>query len=90
MEAIFRAAAETGTALEINAAPDRLDLKDTQVMRARELGALLVISTDAHAAEHMDNMRYGVAVARRGWCRPEDILNTRPVDGFLSFLRGEG
>ena len=90
VEAVFRAAAETGTALEINAAPDRLDLKDTQVMRARELGASLVISTDAHAAEHMDNMRFGVAVARRGWCRPEDILNTRPAAGFLAFLRGEG
>lgn len=90
LEAVFRAAAETGTALEINAAPDRLDLKDTQVLRARELGAPLVVSTDAHAAEHMDNMRFGVAVARRGWCRPEDILNTRTADGFLAFLRGEG
>ena len=90
VEAVFRAAAETGTALEIKAAPERLDLKDTHVLRARELGASLVISTDAHAAEHMDNMRFGVAVARRGWCRPEDILNARPVDGFLAFLLGEG
>ena len=90
VEAVFRAAAETGTALEINASPERLDLKDTHVMRARELGVPLVICSDSHAAEHMDNMRFGVAVARRGWCRAEDILNTRPVASFLAFLRGEG
>ena len=90
VESVFRAAAETGTALEINASPERLDLKDTHVLRARELGVPLVICSDSHAAEHMDNMRFGVAVARRGWCRADDILNTRPVAGFLAFLRGEG
>ena len=58
--------------------------------RARELGVPLVISSDSHAVEHMDNMRFGVAVARRGWCRAEDIVNTRPAAGFLAFLRGEG
>ncbi|MDE2941333.1 MAG: PHP domain-containing protein, partial [Chloroflexota bacterium] len=90
VEAVLRAAAETGTALEINASPERLDLKDTHVFRARELGAPLVISSDSHAVEHMANMRFGVAVARRGWCRAEDIVNTRPAAGFLAFLRGEG
>ena len=90
VDAVFRAAADTGTALEINAAPDRLDLKDTHVQRARELGAKLVISTDAHAVEHVDNMRFGVAVARRGRCGRDDVMNTRPAAGFLAFLRGEG
>ena len=89
VEAVFKAAVETGTALEINASPERLDLKDTHVLRARELGAPLIISTDAHATEHLDSMRFGVAVARRGWCRAADILNTRPAAEFLSFLRGE-
>ncbi|MCH8108695.1 MAG: PHP domain-containing protein, partial [Chloroflexi bacterium] len=85
-EAIFKAAADTGTALEINASPERLDLKDTHVYRARELGATLVISTDAHTVEALDNVRYGVAVARRGWCEARHILNTRPVTDFLSYL----
>ena len=89
VEAVFRAAAETGTALEINASPERLDLKDTHVLRARELGAQLVISTDSHALEHMDNMRFGVAVARRGWCQAGDVVNTRPLSGFLRFLGKE-
>ncbi|MCI0438980.1 MAG: DNA polymerase/3'-5' exonuclease PolX [Chloroflexi bacterium] len=89
-EAIFRAAAETGTALEINGSPERLDLKDSHVYRARELGAPLVISTDAHTTEALNNnARYGVAVARRGWCEPKHILNTLPVNDFLKYLNTE-
>jgi DNA polymerase (family 10) len=76
MEAVFRAAVATGTALEINAMPSRLDLKDTHVYRARELGVRLIINTDAHSSGHLDFMRFGIGVARRGWCRAEDILNT--------------
>ena len=86
-EAIFRAAATTGTALEINASPQRLDLKDNHAARARELGVPLVISTDAHTTEALDNTRYGVGVARRAWCEPHHILNTLPADEFLSFLK---
>ncbi|MBF8267115.1 MAG: polymerase [Dehalococcoidia bacterium] len=52
----------------------------------REMGVSLVISTDAHATGDLDSMRFGVAVARRGWCEAKDILNTRPVEEFLSFL----
>ncbi|MBI2856343.1 MAG: hypothetical protein HYX93_05800, partial [Chloroflexi bacterium] len=85
-EAIFKAALETGTALEINASPQRLDLKDTHILRARELGVPLIISTDAHASEHLDFMRFGVAMARRGWCEAKHIVNTRPVEEFLRFL----
>jgi DNA polymerase (family 10) len=86
-EAIFKAAAETGTALEVNASPERLDLKDAHVARARELGVPLVISTDSHNTEAMDNTRFGVAIARRGWCEPRDILNTLPLADFLAYLR---
>ena len=86
-EAIFRAAAATGTALEINASPERLDLKDSHAARARELGVPLVISTDAHTAEALDNTRYGVGVARRAWCEPRHILNAAPADEFFSFLK---
>ncbi|MBM3949540.1 MAG: DNA polymerase/3'-5' exonuclease PolX [SAR202 cluster bacterium] len=85
-EAIFKAAAETGTALEINASPERLDLKGAHAARARELGVPLVISTDSHNTEAMDNTRFGVAIACRGWCGPRDILNTLPLPDFLAYL----
>jgi DNA polymerase (family 10) len=87
VEAVFQAALETGTALEINASPERLDLKDTHVLRARELGVPLVISTDSHETGSLAQIRYGVAVARRGWCEPHHILNTRPLEEFLAFFR---
>ena len=88
-EAIFRAAAETGTALEINASPERLDLKDSHIHRARELGVPLVINSDAHTVERLDNQEYGVAIARRGWCEARHILNALPLAGMMSFLRLE-
>ena len=87
MEALFRAALETGTALEINAAPERLDLKDTHVLRAKEMGVPLIISTDSHFHTHLDKMRFGVAVARRGWCESKHIVNTLPLEEFLAFIR---
>ena len=87
LEAVLQAARDTGTALEINASPERLDLKDTHAYRARELGVPLVINTDSHHHTHLDKRRFGVAVARRAWCRPEDILNTVSKDDFLKFIR---
>ncbi len=87
MEAIFQTAVRTGTALEINAMPSRLDLKDTHTYRARELGVKLVINTDAHSAEHLDFMRFGIGVARRGWCQAEDILNSRPLEGVVAYFK---
>ena len=86
-EAIFRAAADTGTALEINGSLERLDLKDSHVRRARELGAPLVINTDAHTTEGLGNMEYGVSQARRGWCEPSDIANCLDYDAFMRWLR---
>ena len=87
IEAIFSAAAETDTALEINAMPNRLDLKDIHAYRARELGVRLVISTDAHSISHLDFIRFGIGVARRGWCEARHILNTRPLEEVEAFLR---
>ena len=86
MEALFQAALETGTAMEINASPERLDLKDIHVLRARELGVPLLISTDAHTVESLGTMRFGVAVARRGWCEARYIVNTLPQTEFLAFI----
>jgi len=87
MEAIFQAALRTNTALEINAMPSRLDLKDIHTYRARELGVKLIINTDAHSTEHLEFMRFGVGVARRGWCQAPDILNTRPLKEVVAYLR---
>jgi DNA polymerase (family 10) len=70
-------AVEENSFLEINASPERLDLNDVQARRAREMGLKLTISTDAHSCPGLDNMRYGVGQARRGWLRKQDVLNTR-------------
>ena len=80
MESIFRAAAETSTALEVNALPDRLDLRDAHVRRAIELGVKLVISSDAHHVSGFRLLPFGVATAQRGWATPADVINTRSVD----------
>jgi DNA polymerase (family 10) len=87
MEAVFRAAIKYNKALEINAMPSRLDLKDIHIYRARELGVKLIMGTDSHSTAHLSFMRFGVGIARRGWCQPKDILNTRPTKEMLAFLR---
>jgi len=85
MEPIFRAAAETGTALEINAFLRRLDLCDVHVRRALELGVKLVISSDAHGASGFGVLPFGVATARRGWATAADVLNTRSAEKVLAW-----
>ncbi len=87
IEALLQTARATGTAMEINAAPERLDLKDTHAARARELGVPLVINTDSHHTDGLSNQRFGVAIARRAWCGPEHVLNAYPIDDFLAWLR---
>jgi DNA polymerase (family 10) len=87
MEALMRAAAETGTFLEINAAPERLDLRDSHVRRAIELGVKLVINCDAHHLADFDNLHFGVTTACRGWASPAHVANTRPVDEFVALWK---
>jgi DNA polymerase (family 10) len=87
LEAIFRAAARTRTVLEINSFPERLDLVDRHARRALELGCTLVIDTDAHAPVNFENLRYGVAMARRGWAQAENVLNTRGYAELRAWLR---
>ena len=82
MDAVIEVAAETGTALEINANPDRLDLNDEYARQAAEAGVRLAINTDAHAVEHLAFLEYGIATAQRGWVRPQDVLNTRPPEAL--------
>ena len=83
---VFRAAARTGTALEINAFPDRLDLGADLIRQASDAGARFAISTDAHAVVHLDAMVYGVATAQRAWLSGDRVINTWPVDRLRSFL----
>jgi DNA polymerase (family 10) len=90
MEVIFRAALKTSTALEINAMPDRLDLADKHIYRARQLGVKLVINTDAHDTNQLGFMSYGVGISRRGWCQAEDLVNTRPLREMLNLLLAKG
>ena len=78
LEAVFEAAARTGTLLEINANPDRRDLSDVHARNAVKAGVRLVIDSDAHKVRTLANMRWGIATARRAWLTREDIANTRP------------
>ena len=87
MDKIFDAAAKAGIAMECNAYPDRLDLKDVHLRTAKQHGAKIVISTDAHRANQLAFMPYGVCTARRGWIEKRDVLNTLPVEQFLAALR---
>jgi DNA polymerase (family 10) len=84
---VFRVAREEGKLLEINAVPTRLDLPDTLVRKARDKGVKFVINTDSHRTAQLDNLRFGVAVARRGWCGKSDIINTLSAEKFLKALR---
>jgi DNA polymerase (family 10) len=90
LEAVFEAAGRTGTALEINAYPDRLDLRDEHVMWARRHGVRFAIDTDAHAVGHLDVMRFGVATAQRGWLTKADVINAWPITKLQRFLRKDG
>jgi DNA polymerase (family 10) len=87
MEKILDAAKKYGVAMECNAYPDRLDLKDVHLRMAKERGVKIVISTDSHTAANLKYMKYGVETARRGWIEKKDVINTLPVDAFLAALR---
>jgi DNA polymerase (family 10) len=86
IERVAAAAADAGTALEINADPARLDLRGEFVRVAVDAGATVAVDTDAHAPGALEYLRYGVHTARRGWCEPGDLLNTRPTERLRSFL----
>jgi DNA polymerase (family 10) len=87
VDAVIQAAARTGTILEIDASPDRLDLKDEYIHKCVEAGVKMVIDSDAHAMEEFRYLEYGIGQARRGWATKEDVINTLPVDQFLAKLK---
>ncbi len=87
LEKILSACADTGTVVEINANPERLDLSAEHARLASGLGCSLVINSDAHSIGQLDLLRYGVHTARRAWLRPQDILNATPLDELLALLK---
>ena len=86
LDAVIDAARATETVLEINAYPERLDLRDAHVRLARDRGALFEIGTDAHRGDHLRVMEYGIGTARRGWVEAPGVINTWPLQRLLDFL----
>ena len=84
MDMILESAAETNTILEVNAHPQRLDLRDVHVRRALALGVKIAINTDAHHSDHFDFLHYGVATAQRGWAAAANVINTWPIEDLLA------
>lgn len=89
IKTVFAAAAETGTFLELNSYPDRLDLKDIYLREAKAQGIKIAINTDAHSNVHLGYMMFGVATARRGWLEAKDVVNTYPVNEVMSMIRAK-
>ena len=87
MSMIIETAKKTGTILEIDAHPWRLDLKDEHIREAREAGVKMVINPDAHSTSELSYLEYGVFQARRAWCQKNDIINTKPLKDFLKALK---
>jgi DNA polymerase (family 10) len=88
LEQVLQAAAALGVAVEHNASPARADLSDLHLRRAKEIGCRIVVNTDAHATEELDQMRYGITQLRRAWLTAGDVLNTLPTaDVLLAQLR---
>lgn len=85
-DAVFAAAARTGTALEIDGQPNRLDLPSALARRARSFGVTFALDSDAHAVSHLPNVAYAVGQARRAWITPAEVLNARPLEGVRAFV----
>ena len=89
-ERVFEAAAHHGVAMEINSSPERLDLPGALVKRAREVGLRFTIDSDAHRTRELENLHYGVAMARRGWLERGDVLTALPFEELDAWLRSRG
>jgi DNA polymerase (family 10) len=87
LDALYAACARTGTALEINASPSRMDLPPEHIAAARDAGVKFAVDTDAHSLVDLTNMRYGVAAARFGGLTTDDVINAWPLDRLEEFLR---
>ncbi|GAB2903097.1 DNA polymerase/3'-5' exonuclease PolX [Streptomyces mayteni] len=90
LDAVFAACARTGTAVEVNGHPERLDLRDEHILLARRHGVRFAIDSDAHAVSELGHLRFGVATAQRGWLTADEVINTWPLTRLRKFLRGPG
>jgi DNA polymerase (family 10) len=88
-DAVFRAAARTGTALEIDGSPERLDLSSGLARRAKQLGCSFALDSDAHSVAQLDNVNYSLGQARRAWLSREDVLNAQPLDEVLARVQAK-
>jgi DNA polymerase (family 10) len=86
LEQVFKTARQHGKAVEINALPERLDLNDVHARRARDLGVLVAIDTDAHVLDQLEKMELGVAIARRAWIGKTGVVNALPLRKFLAWV----
>jgi len=84
---LLTTAARLGIAVEHNAAPARSDLSDLHLRQAKELGCMIIVNTDAHSTEELDQIDHGIVQLRRAWLSAADLINTKPVDEFLAALR---
>ena len=87
IDEVFAAAVRTGTVLEINASPERLDLKSDHVRRAMELGVVFAVNSDSHRTHQFDNMRFGIQTAKRGWVTSSRFINTLNYPELEAFLK---
>ena len=85
-DAVFEAAVATGTALEVNSFPDRLDLSDELIQRAKRRGVKFAVNTDAHSTRHMANIRFGIGTVQRGWLTSDDVINAWPLERLRAFV----
>jgi DNA polymerase (family 10) len=88
-DAVFAAAGRTGTALEISCYPDRLDLSDELVLRAKRYGVKFAVDTDSHSTVHLGHLPYGVGQAQRAWLTPDDVVTAWPLTRLRAFLRAK-
>jgi DNA polymerase (family 10) len=86
LDEVFKACASTSTALEVNAFPDRLDLSDEHILRAKRYGVKFAVDSDSHSTMHLGFLRYGVGTAQRGWLTKDDVINTWPLRRLQAFL----
>ncbi len=86
---MFAAAARTGTAMEINSYPDRLDLNDELILRAKRHGVKFAIDTDSHSTVHLGHLRFGVGMAQRAWLTKDDVITAWPLTRLRGFVQSK-
>ena len=87
LDKVFEVAHDNGVIMEIDSFPERLDLGDENIIKAKKHGLLFSIDSDSHSTDHFNVLRYGIGTARRGWLLKEDVINTLPVEKLLKHFK---